>query len=370
MVELIPKGDIQNWTSVTTSINGMKLAACVIDGFIYTSTDCGETWIQRGEKGMWFKIVSSANGNILAAITFYDDDNDSNNGYIYISIDSGETWNQCVIQNEQSSKMWYNDIALSADGSKLVACVLNGFIYTSIDYGKIWNKRATKEDWVSVASSADGNNLVACTSSFKNGNIYISNNSGISWNCTSAPPANWNSVTSSADGKRLFACITIEITKIPLNVDYDMYDPYDDRHMDRFSNRYDYKEEGGYIYLSEDSGMTWNRTRAPQGYWEDIKCSNDGRTLVALDRIISLEETLIHRIYISNNSGETWIQINREPKTFRTIELSKDGTRLITCIKNEHIYIINLAYIFCGSLQDFKQKYLKYKQKYLNLKNF
>src|SRR6266850_5502373 len=56
--------------------------------------------------------------------------------------------------------------------------------------------------WQAVASSADGNKLVAAVN---RGPIYVSPDGGITWAATSATNASWQSVASSADGNTLIA---------------------------------------------------------------------------------------------------------------------------------------------------------------------
>ena len=56
---------------------------------------------------------------------------------------------------------YWTSVAMSTDGTKLVAAVWDGSIYTSTDAGTNWTARATNLEWTSVASSADGTKLVA-----------------------------------------------------------------------------------------------------------------------------------------------------------------------------------------------------------------
>lgn len=80
-------GQPRNWTALASSANGMKLAASVYDGSIYTSTDGGVTWTEQAAAGQrgWQAITSSVDGMKLAAAG-------GNNGYIYTSTDGGVTW--------------------------------------------------------------------------------------------------------------------------------------------------------------------------------------------------------------------------------------------------------------------------------------
>jgi hypothetical protein len=66
----------------------------------------------------WDSIASSADGGKLVAA--------GDHGPLYTSPDSGATWTS----NSGPSELWWWSVASSADGSKLVATVYNGGIYT------------------------------------------------------------------------------------------------------------------------------------------------------------------------------------------------------------------------------------------------
>src|SRR5690349_6849167 len=73
----------QSWFSITSSADGTKLAAVVINGYIYTSVDSGATWTAQTSAGAhpWISITSSSDGSKLAA--------EVTGGDIYTSTDSG-----------------------------------------------------------------------------------------------------------------------------------------------------------------------------------------------------------------------------------------------------------------------------------------
>ena len=103
--------DNKNWSGITSSADGTKLAACVNGGNIWTSTDSGETWMENttspNTTKTWRSITSSADGTKLAACV--------NNGNIWTSTDSGATF-----FSRASSRYW-NDITSSTNGEKLAA---------------------------------------------------------------------------------------------------------------------------------------------------------------------------------------------------------------------------------------------------------
>ena len=119
------------------------------------------------------------------------------NAAIYTSTNSGATW----ISNNVPGGNW-SSIAMSMDGSKLVAAAYPGGIYTSTDSGATWiSNNVPVGNWYSVASSADGTKLVAANSV----GIYTSTDSGATWISNNVPVGNWYSVASSADGCKMIA---------------------------------------------------------------------------------------------------------------------------------------------------------------------
>lgn len=94
-----------------------------------------------------------------------------------------------------------------------------------------------------VASSADGSYLAAAV----NGYIYVSTNSGATWQVTSAPNTNWTALAMSADGAQLTAAVN-----------------------------------GGLIYTSADAGANWTAANVPVASWRAVATSANGADLVAI----------------------------------------------------------------------------------------
>jgi hypothetical protein len=91
---------------------------------------------------------------------------------------------------------------------------LGGFgIYTSTNSGVTWISNSVSPfglSWSSVAMSADGTKMVAVVwagGGFVPASIYTSSNSGATWQTNDAPQKTWQSVVSSADGGKLVAAV-------------------------------------------------------------------------------------------------------------------------------------------------------------------
>jgi hypothetical protein len=271
-----------------------------------TALASGATWTQQtaaGQRG-WEEVVSSADGEKLAAVPFADAD--GNADYFYTSTDGGVTWTQ----QTGSGQHFWNSIASSADGTHLIAnacdaddCSTGANIYTSTDGGVTWTQRTVPlEVWGAVTSSADGEKLaisaqcgVECSGG-GNGDIYTSTDGGATWTQrTAAGARQWFGLASSADGTKLAAADANN-------------------------------GAGGYIYTSTDGGMTWaTSTAAGAREWSSISSSADGTKLAAVDAGSGAGGD----IYTSTDGGATWTdQTAAGTRNWLSITSSADGIKL------------------------------------------
>lgn len=114
--------------SVASSSDGNKFVAVASGARISTSTDSGETWIERDSARDWFAVASSSDGIRLVALAYGED-----GGQTYTSADSGVTWTKRISDERKIDYPW-RSLASSSDGTKLVAVVLGGQIYTAAIY--------------------------------------------------------------------------------------------------------------------------------------------------------------------------------------------------------------------------------------------
>jgi Immunoglobulin I-set domain/Divergent InlB B-repeat domain/Bacterial Ig domain len=149
-------------------------------------------------------------------------------------------------------------------------------------------------DWVSPVYSTNGDRVFAVARLY---GIYTSTNSGLDWSRTSAPQTNWTSVACSADGSLVVATVSKNQESFPGN------------------------NVPGPLYISRDSGATWNMANVPLANWSSVACSFDGKILLAASGDGFVEGPL----YVSTDSGVTW---NPAPlTTFRwdAVAMSGDG---------------------------------------------
>ena len=152
----------RDWSSITSSSDGTKLAALVYNGQIYVSSNSGVTWTARGSSRIWYSIASSSDGTKIAA---------AYNGGVEMSSDSGVTWTGA------SLSLGAGFITSSADGTKLAVAFFGtlgvnlGELYVSSDSGATWTARESSRNWHGIASSSDGTKLAAAA---YGGQIYTS----------------------------------------------------------------------------------------------------------------------------------------------------------------------------------------------------
>lgn len=177
-----PRGSnsTQNWVAAASSSDGSKLVAAAND-HIYTSIDFGVSWSQSPNKyGDWKAVACSSDGSTIIAVT-------GQYGSIFTSADSGATWTQ---RSDNVGVRDFISVASSANGTTLVAVsrqgTSSGSMFVSVDSGLTWTFRCPTIycpdqrylDFSAVAISADGSKIIATVNGDK---IYLSGDSGVTW---------------------------------------------------------------------------------------------------------------------------------------------------------------------------------------------
>jgi photosystem II stability/assembly factor-like uncharacterized protein len=230
------------WRSMAASSDGTKIVGGAWGDYIYTSTTSGATWVARTVPGIrnWISVTSSADGVNLTAYAW----GDTNTGVLWTSSDSGANWTS----RGSIGTGYIRTMAASSDGLKLIAVdnanLGAGSIYTSINGGANWTQRtgAGARTWVASAISADGTKMAATAS---NGQIWISTDSGVTWAARAANRA-WISVAFSSDASKMIAVVT-----------------------------------NGQVWVSNDGGLTWAAQDSSRN-WIYVTSSSDGSKLAAV----------------------------------------------------------------------------------------
>lgn len=288
------------WRAVASSDDGTKLAAFPTTGYVFTSSDSGQTWQQQNGSGYLSRasISSSADGTRLAAVT---------SSYIYISTDSGVTWTQAT--TSPASINW-QAIASSNDGLKLAAASTGGsgyYVYTSTNGGTAWTQRTGMgtSGWQSIDSSGDGNHLlISSGGGGTNGYIKYSHDSGATWSTvTSLGTASRWGVAISDDGQTMYAGPN---------------------------------SPTGNIVRSTDGGSTWTAlSGSGDNQWRGLDSSADGTIVVGIARDTG-------HVYYSQDSGDTW-EINTSfNTTMRYLACNASCTQVILADSNGYLHKMTL----------------------------
>jgi hypothetical protein len=289
---------------------------CIIGNF---TGYLGSAWQAANlASGNWKSLAMSANGSVLLAANY-------GNG-LYLSTDSGSVW---TVTN--SSALNWQNVACSADGSKLLAATYYGYIYTNAGHG--WQPSLGIGYWSSLAASAGGTNIIAAIGDGNDGSVYTTTNFGVSWvqNGNGIPTsANWAAVASSGIGTTLAAAVyggsvytsvnsgsswsvgsgaPVNSTGIALAMSSD-------------GTKMAAAVNNGGIWTSSNSGTSWaQQTNAPTTNWTAIACSADGQRLAAAASGGS--------IYVSGNEGMTWVQDTTSPvQNWSALAMSSSGSEL------------------------------------------
>lgn len=295
----------------------------------------------------WNSIASSADGTRLVAAVYFGD--------IYTSTNSGATWMPTDAPN-----IGWQSVASSADGTKLVAAAFYDTpIYVSTNSGTNWSTNGPNENWQSVACSSDGNIMVAAAN--LNGPICISTNMGITWTQANIPNNFWISVACSADGTKLVATGNMGSGTGPIYTSTNVGATWiqTDAPILNWSTvasssdgaklvaaatipGYGTSTEGQFIYTSTNAGCTWEQSSAPREAWSSVASSADGAKLIAasyLSAFSSVTGSLLEGgIFTSTNSGATWIQTIGPSNQWGFVATSADGNKSAVTVTGGAIY--------------------------------
>ena len=179
------------WNTVATSADGETVFIGVSAKAVQFSTNAGASWIPMASILASNAIAVACSYNAFKAIVA------NKSGLVYTNNPAG-AWGSIGV----SSATW-NAVAYSGSGNNYAAGNTVGKVFTLV--GGSSGVSLTNKAITGLVISADGTRLAACVSP---GGIYTSANSGVSWSVSAAPWTNWNCLAASADGSRLIAGVT------------------------------------------------------------------------------------------------------------------------------------------------------------------
>jgi hypothetical protein len=171
------------------SDGSVRLAASIYGNKrIYHSIDSGASFHEEYPTGSgvdkpWADAVISDDGSrILVAIS------ENGTGRLYYTSNGGTSWSAAIDPSAGGGQMYWGSIAMSDDGTKMMACDQAGYLWHSVNSGGAWHREdpsgsAETGIWF-VAMSEDGTKIIAGLTqdqSFDVGRVWTTTNGGTNW---------------------------------------------------------------------------------------------------------------------------------------------------------------------------------------------
>ncbi|MEI7777785.1 MAG: hypothetical protein WCI52_04250, partial [bacterium] len=353
-----------NWTSVTSSSDGSKLAAVDANGYIYTSTDSGGTWVRSSSSVVGAGGGSATMNNGLLAYWKLDEvsgaRHDSTSNHLdltpygtTITSSSGvlgqaanvpvNSYLAATDNRFSSARSVCGWLKLSASNGSYQRFILGGTVqiysdhHLAVDYDHAEGPSTINPNqWYFICIIVNGSNL----------NVWLNGNSEIStaWpygsfgNTIQLGSDSYVSVSEWLDEFGVWnrALSSQEISQLYNSGSGRTYSSSAGQIITSSSDGSKLAavdSNSGYIYTSTNSGSTWTQqTGSGQHSWTSITSSSDGSKLVAADGNNGY-------IYTSTNSGVTWTQQTGSGQhSWSSITSSSDGVKLAAADNGGYIY--------------------------------
>ncbi len=291
--------------TILISANSKKTTGQFYKSSFLRSTDYGLTWTQPQNIGL---------NSIICTMSINKDDKTIDGKYqytceyggtgIYASDDYGVTWRN-VLSN---SSIW-TYIATSSDGKHVYcSCYLYSFAI-SHDYGHTWSIRPYTTLLTSVATS--GNGLLVAMATLNN-NIILSNNYGVTFNVKNNSPIYYSIYDTQISSSAQYQTSVIRSYIVIRSEDYgktwlkvmDIKNWYGNA-MSLTGQYQTLIELLGYVYVSNDYGLTWKPTQNLRiGSINGIRMSGDGKYQSIINALTNVPGT--PALYNSSDYGLTW----------------------------------------------------------------
>ena len=280
-----------SWTSIAMSLTGEYQTAVDygpsfesgVGGYIYTSLDYGNTWIQRAVLKTWIAVTMSYTGQYQTA-SFATG---TTAGFIYISSNYGVNWNQ----SPGSPNATVNNLTSTSAGDIQYASVNGSFFLKSTNYGVNWFQSTINGtgsgQWQTISTNSNGQFLCFAGSSTV---IFTSADFGVTVNTAGDVPANWNSSSVSYSGKYMIlsaGAFTASNTIVKLGSSGTESIP-------------------GNLYMSSNFGSSFfvvNPSVTTQ--WTSVAMAGTGQYIIATTQD-AIKQNVPGPIYTSLNYGLTW----------------------------------------------------------------
>jgi hypothetical protein len=297
---------------------------------------------QQAQRDHGYMLTSSS----LTTVTLPPNNGLTNGDIVRVSGAGGGGWQvavnsgQSIIGNLASYRNFpalssgspydWRRVCCSTDGSRMYAGgVLSGGVFVSTDSGRTWNSTSiTGSGWFAVACSANGN-IVYAAPNGGSGSIQISSDGGTTWNNIPNSAGSWMAVACAADGSKLFVA----------------------------------PQSGS---LVEWSNGSWSTVLSGSYSWAAVACSSDGSRCIAattggsiyssssgwvssglgtLSALVASTDgqKLAAAVYgghiiTSSNGGSSWQTANTQTANWSCLAGSSDCSKLVAGVNNGFLY--------------------------------
>ena len=291
--------------------------------------------------GPWLSVAFSADGTVGVV-------QGEPGAPVYVTTNGG--WQFDLVDDlSRRGQVSWGETTLSLDGSVIVTCGLQDYLYVSRDSGATFTRQLVDErrGWEWTDMSADGQYMLA--SSIGTG-AFRSSDTGATWQAvpeTIAPDAPgiigfvhvtraaaiqyigyWGGgILESRDHGQTFT----EVAALPRCQWWDLIETPESGILMAYACP-------GFIYISEDGGLTWQVKGSddPPRAWNSVSISNDGKV------IAGTEEN--GRAYLSTDRGVTFRMIfSDEARAWRFISVAQDGSAVFA--GGRHIPVVGINVI-------------------------
>ena len=293
------------------SIDGISVG---VGEYVSFRPDARMAWTQQASRKSWEDIAMSADGSRVAAVWGNSGQGTPSTfaGEIMLSADGGTTWTASL-----PGRYW-SCVAMSPDGTKMVAAARENRLAVSRDSGQSWIQRGVARDWVSVAVSQDGAKMLAAP---VYGELSVSLDGGLTW-AQKLYILPWSKVAMSDDGSVMAAA-----GPAGLWISQDAGATWTVQGLGESWASVVLSSDGERVAAlngeqfrySDDFGATWEH-RGPSLTWTVLAGSSDLTRLVAVDRFSG-------RPYVSPDAGFTWTPKERR-NNWVGLASSDDGSLL------------------------------------------
>lgn len=287
--------------------------------------------------GNWVCVACDQTGENIVAINQYLPLNN-----IFISNNQGNNWTNITTP---LGNINLAQVAITSNAETLCLAAVYHAVYVSNNSGQTWNQYLTNDDVRNcIACSSDGQYIITVQGGIQK--LSISSDNGFTFNIF--PGINipnidsifWNSVAINSDGTIATACSSNSVCVILypntnnwFQANLPLYE-WNSISMDSTGNNIVICCLNGYIYISTNTGNSWNSCAPSKLIWNNVVISRNANIIFAT----ALNSNYI---YYSTNNGSSWSTTFPNPNSsnWGSICCNNDGSIVYACINGGYIYV-------------------------------